>query len=225
MKATIQNNTLIIKTLFREQHYPFNELTRVVWKGGVFIYKGEKCIYQEKRFLKYLPIIDEIEHLAMKYGLIYETTKMFEDEIPIEEIHSYGKKVCEELQMTMQEYVTAELGREYEAVVTMKEGAYRVDLYGNIFQNGAKVCMNNEEEVTFYTHIDENWKDFQLWWTELVVPEYINPREQKFRINKKVDFTEDIIEIKEQIKKMKECGIVPVSHFSLPAKVNKKESC
>ena len=213
MKLKIEGKELIVKKLFGEKRYSFREVTRLVEKGGIFIYVGDKCIFKEKNVFKMLEMPCDLDELARENGWIFETTEYFSDEIPVGEVHSYGKQVSAQLQAELQEYVNEKLGEEYKLVVCPKETPYRVHLYFDIYLNGEQMCMDDAEEVRFYTDTMHGKNEFHLSWFELVEPEYINPRKQEFRITKYVDFAEDVAEIKGQIHKMNACGIVPVSKF------------
>ena len=216
MKFRLEENDLVVKKLFGEKRYPFNELTKVILNKGIQVYMDSKCILVEKDFSTILKCKSQIYKMAVENNLIIEDPDWFDDEISVQDVHNYGTQVRDELQPMLEECINAELGEEYELVISMDESPYHIILLFDIYHNGVKLCINDKKEVEMYSdYLMDGSKVYHLSSFELVMPEYINPSSQEFRITKRVEYTCDIIELKEQIHKMKECGCVPASQFNI----------
>lgn len=215
MKFRLDGNDLVIKTLFGEKRYHFNTLTEVNLYRGIYLYMDKKCILAEKDLYTCLKFQREIYNMAVKNGLIIRDKDWFDDEISVQDIHFYGIQVKERIQNIFDEYVDTQLGNEYEFTIKADESPYHVILYFDIYKNGIKVCMDDKDEVEMCSDtLPDNNKEFHLSSFELVMPEYVNTKSQEFKITKRVDYECEIEELKEQINRMKECGIVPASKFN-----------
>lgn len=211
MKCRIEGNQLIIKGLFSEKRYDFGGLTKVSFVNGICIYKGDKCIFKEKDWNKKDIYAMDIFHLAVKNDLIFEDQEWFDDEISVGDVYGYSMSVQEKIKEEYYDYVKQELGKEYELVISTDTTPYHVTVFVNIYRDGEKMFMKDASERIWYSNWLNGKKDIHLLFFELVMPTYIDVRKQEFRLTRMVDLHYEMQEIKDQISRMKQSGIVTVS--------------
>ena len=211
MNYRIEGNELIIKGLFSEKRYDFRELTKVSMVKEIRIYKGEKCILKEKSQEKRCMYAMDLMRLAVKNNLIYEEQECwFEEKISIDDVAAYGMSVEEKIKEEYSDYVKQELGNEYELVVTTDSSPYYFTLFVNVYRNGEKMYVNDEEECKWCYVWLNGKKDIHLPCFDVVTPIYIDVEKQKFELTKLGDLQVEMDEIKEQISLMKKSEIVKV---------------
>lgn len=215
MEFRFEEKDLVVKKLFGEKRYPFNTLTKVELGTNFRVYVGTKCVLNV-RFIEILNSMPKLYSMAAEYNFIIEDKGWFDDAISIQDVHSYGAQAGEEIQSLLDGYVSAELGEGYELVINMDESPYHIILFFDIYRNGVKMCMDDKNEVDMYSdYVMDGSKEYHLSYFELVMPDYVDPVKQEYRITKRVDYICEIDEIKGQIHKMKECGSVPASKFGV----------
>lgn len=215
MNYWLDGNDLVIKKLFGEKRYAFRELTKISVKEGLYVYMGEQCVLQDKHFYLKADMLIDMLNLVIENGLIYEGKEWFYDEIPVSDVKFYSEQAQERIKNETNAYIKQTLGEEYELMVDTNASAYHVVIYFYVCRNGEKLGINDEKERQIYTTVVNGKKEIPITWTELVMPHYLNPQTQEFRLTKDEDIDIDdlIREIKEQVDRMKACGAVSVSQF------------
>lgn len=211
MKYRIEGNALIIKGLFSEKRYDFQELTKVSFADGICIYMDDKCILKETDYNKKAIYAMDLFHLAIRNNLIFEDKGWFIDEISLDEVYDYSISVQEKIKDEFCEYVKQELGEDYELIISTDETPYHVRVFMDIYHEGEKLYIKEEPKNVWWTDWLDGKMDIHLCLFELVMPTYVDVRKQEFRLTKLVDLKDSMQEIKDQIRLMKENGMVTVS--------------
>ena len=211
MKYRLEGNVLVIKGLFSEKRYDFSELTKVSYENGLRLYKGEKCILEEKDYTKIVIYAMDILHLAVKNNLLVEDKEWFADEISVGDVYAYGVSVQEKIKAELYDYVKQELGEECELVLSTDESPYHLRIFINIYRAGEKLAVKDDPQSDWWTDWLNGKKDIHFWMFEVVMPTYINFQTQEFRLTKLVDWNDNLQEMKDQIYLMKQSGTVTIS--------------
>lgn len=213
MKYWLEGEELVVKNLFVEKRYSFQDVTRVNFEKCIAVYIDDKCILNVNKNFQDVIVQYDIYHLAEKYGFVIEDCTLGEEEISIFDVHAYVEQIREKMQNLFEEYVKQELGEDYEFVISTDETAFHIRMFFDIYRNGEKLSIPDERERQCYFDWENGKKKMHLVWIHLVETKYANPKMQEYKLTKRVNFEDNILEIKRMISKMKKCGVVLASQY------------